>query len=305
MNLTKETLDRLYKKQKTMLSTGWIITIGVIALTEVLRLLFKDIVTDRAAFNFIMLIIDILPIIYIVIMTKKLIPSGQSRRLRKVIKVMQQDPISDNTVNMLYRAIGEASKYPEKLRLTGLLVSVYSLRGQYREAFDLLFASDRSGFEKYPDVAMLHFSDIICLYAEVGDNDSALRAYADGKRFFEAASERNYICCTTAFSAMIGVEAAQKNYRKALDLRLILNEYQNLFNSSTGAAQQGTPLNRLINGTVFMDSAELFYLCGDLDNAAKYIDIGGPMLSASPFLTGKANDLSEKIRTALAQRSYQ
>lgn len=150
MDLTKETLDRLYKKQKTMLSAGWIITIAVIALTEVLRLLFKDIVTNRAAFNFIMLIIDILPIIYIVIMTKKLIPSGQSRRLRKVFKVMQQDPISDNTVNMLYRAIGEASKYPEKLRLTGLLVSVYSLRGQYREALIFFLPLTEAALKNIP-----------------------------------------------------------------------------------------------------------------------------------------------------------
>lgn len=101
---------------------------------------------------------------------------------------------------------------------------------------------------------------------------------------------------------MINVEKARGNYRKALDLRLIKNEYENLFNSSTGASVQGTPLSRFLKGCVFVNSAELFYLCGDLDNAAKYLDIGGPMLSASVFYTNKANELSEKVRAAFAQR---
>ena len=301
INLTKETLDRLYKKQKTMFSMGWIITIAVIILSEIGRIALRD-VFDKSTLNTIILIIDIMPFIYIGYTMKKLIPAGHGRLLRKVFKGLQYDFMSDNTVDMLYRSIGQAAKYPEKVRLTGLLVTTYVLRGQYNEALNLLYSVDRSGFDKYPDVGMLFYADIISIYCELEDYDSALRAYADGEKFIDDAAERNYTCCTTAFSVMICVENARGNYRKALDLRLILNEYQNLFNSTTGASQQGTPLNQIIRGLTFAETAELFYLCGDISNAAKYLDIGGPMLSASPAETENANKLSAKIREAMAQK---
>lgn len=302
INLTKETLDRLYKKQKTMLSMGWIITIAVIVISEIARNMLYDVFPNKVALNSIILLIDIMPFIYIWYTIKKLIPAGHGKLLRKAIKVMQYDFISDNTVDMLYRLIGQAAKYTERVRLTGLLVTTYILRGQYNEALNLLYAVDRSGFNKYPDVGMLFYADIISLYCDFEDYDSVLRAYADGESFIEASADRNYSCCSSAFSTMICVEKARGNYRKALDLRLIKNEYENLFNSSTGASQQGTPLNRLLKGTVFMETAELFYLCGDLESAGKYLDIGGPMLSASPYQTKIANKLSAKIREAMAQR---
>lgn len=303
IELTKETLDRLYKKQKAMLSSGWIITIAVIFISQIVRMALYDVFTDRNVLNMIILFIDILPFIYIWYTTKKLIPSGHGKLLRKAFKVMQYDFMSESTVEMLYRFIGQASKYPEKIRLTGLLVTTYSLRGQYNEALNLLYAVDRSGFDKYPDVGMLFYSDIISIYCDLEDYDSALRAYADGERFIDAAAAKNYSCCVAAFTAMIDVEKARGNYRKALDLQLMHNEYQNLFNSSTGASQQGTPLSRLLNGATFASTAELFYLCGDIDNAAKYLDIGGPMLSASPSETERANKLSAKIREALGHRA--
>ncbi|MGN0638623.1 MAG: hypothetical protein ACI4J0_09660 [Huintestinicola sp.] len=302
INLTKETLDRLYKKQKTLISSWWIASISSIVICNIFLWIFSYKIPDRSVRNIIICIVTLIPVIYILCTMRTLIPAGHGRILRRVFKVLQYDFMSDSTVDMLYRSIGEAAKYPEKVRLTGLLVTTYILRGQYNEALNLLYSVDRSGFDKYPDVGMLFYTDIIAIYCELEDFDSALRAYADGEEFIDAAAERNYSCCTAAFSAMISVEKARGNYRKALDLRLILNEYQNLFNSSTGASQQGTPLSRIIRGATFAETAELFYLCGDLDNAAKYLDIGGPMLSASPAETEIANKLSAKIREAMAKR---
>ncbi|MBQ5334193.1 MAG: hypothetical protein J6K92_13185, partial [Oscillospiraceae bacterium] len=134
INLTKETLDRLYKKQKTMLSMGWIITIAVIVISEIARNMLYDVFPNKVALNSIILLIDIMPFIYIWYTIKKLIPAGHGKLLRKAIKVMQYDFISDNTVDMLYRLIGQAAKYTERVRLTGLLVTTYILRGQYNEA---------------------------------------------------------------------------------------------------------------------------------------------------------------------------
>lgn len=302
INLTKETLDRLYKKQKTMFSMGWIITIAVIFLSEIGRIALRD-VFDKSTLNTIILIIDILPFIYIGYTMKKLIPAGNGKLVKKAFRVLQQDFTSESTVSMLYSSIGQAVKYPEKVRLTLLLANTQAIRGNINEALQLLYSVDRSGFDRFPDVGMTFYGEIIETYSNVGDYDSVLRAFADGERFIEMAAERNYNCCVTAFGVMINVEKARGNYRKALDLRLIKNEYENLFNSSEGASQQGTPLNRFLKGAVFMETAELFYLCGDIDNAAKYLDIGGPMLSASPAETERANKLSAKIREAMAQRA--
>ena len=303
INLTKETLDRLYKKQKTMLSMSWIITIAVIVTSEMVRLALYDVFPNRSTLNMIILIIDILPFFYIGYTRKKLIPAGNGRLVKQAFRMLQQDFTSESTVSMLYSSIGQAAKYPEKVRLTLLLANTQAIRGNINEALQLLYSVDRSGFDRYPDVGMTFYGEIIETYSNVGDYDSVQRAYADGERFIEMAAERNYNCCVTAFGIMINVEKARGNYRKALDLRLIKNEYENLFNSSEGASQQGTPLNRFLKGEVFMETAEFFYLCGDIDNAAKYLDIGGPMLSASPAETERANRLSAKIREAKAQRA--
>lgn len=303
-DLTKETLDKLYKKQKRMFSACWIITIAVIFISDIARAALFDVFPDsKKLLNAIILIIDIMPFIYIGYAWKTLIPAGNGKIVKKAFKVLQKDFTSDSTVDMLYRSVGQAVKYPERVRLTLLIANTQSIRGNINEALQLLYSVDRSGFDKYPDVGMSFYGEIIETYSHVGDNDSVLRAFEDGKRFIETAAEKNYNCCTSAFAIMINVEKARGNYRKALDMRLIKNEYDNLFNSSEGASQQGTSLNRFLKGGVFMETAELFYLCGDIDNAAKYLDIGGPMLSASPAETERANKLSEKIREAMAQRA--
>lgn len=302
MNLTKETLDRLYKKQKTMLSAGWIVTIAVIVISEMIRITVSGTDMDTPALDLIILAIDILPFIYIGYTMKTIIPAGNMGNVRKAFKLLKNDFASDNAENTLYRFLGQTSKYPEKIRLTLLLADTLTIRGKVNEALQLLYSADRSGFEKYPDIGMSFYGEIIDIYSAIGDNDSVLRAYEDGKSFTERVGEKNYNCCITAFEIMINVEKARGNYRKALDLRLIKNEYENLFNSTTGASVQGAPLSIFLKGCIFMDSAELFYLCGDLENAAKYLDIGGPMLSASVFYTNKANELSEKVRAAFSQR---
>ena len=283
MNLTKETLDRLYKKQKTMLSAGWIVTIAVIVISEMIRIAVRGTDMDTPTLDLIILAIDILPFICIVYTTKKIIPAGNMGNVRKAFKLLKNDFASDNAENTLYRLLGQTSKYPEKIRLTLLLADTLTIRGKVNEALQLLYSADRSGFEKYPDIGMSFYGEIIDIYSMIGDNDSVLRAYEDGKSFTERVWERNYNCCITAFEIMISVDKARGN-------------------STTGASVQGTPLSRFLKGYVFVNSAELFYLCGDLDNAAKYLDIGGPMLSASVFYTNKANELSEKVRAAFAQR---
>ncbi|MCI7766965.1 MAG: hypothetical protein MSJ26_03155 [Oscillospiraceae bacterium] len=297
IDLTKETLDKVYKKQKNTISLWWIA--GIIIF--ILYYFFLRIIPDRTLRYFILFSLYALLIIFMRFTFKKLIMSGFGRLSKKAYKVLQQDFMSESSVDMLYRYIGQAKKYPERVRLTLLLADIQTIRGKTNEALQIIYSVDRSGFDKYPDLGMSFYSEIIEIYSYLEDYDSVLRAYSDGESFIDRAAENNYTCCITAFGAMINVEKARGNYRRALDLRLIKNEYENLFNSSTGASQQGTPLNRFYKGAVFMETAELFYLCGDLESAGKYLDIGGPMLSASPAQTENANRLSAKIREAMAQ----
>jgi len=301
-NLNEEMLEKLYNSQKKRLALNWIITIAVIVLTSFIRLLFSDVFENSSSLILIHLLISIIPFIFIFYTYKKIIPAGNGGLVRKAYKVLQQDYSSEASVEMLYRFIGQSSKYPEKVRLTLLLADIQTLRGNINEALQLLYSVDRSGFDKYPDLGMSFYAEIISVYNNIDDSESVIRAYADSEIFMERAALNNYSCCITAFGAMTCVEKARGNYKRALELRLIRNKFENQFNSSIGASQQGTPLSRLISGSVFCETAELYYLCGDLDSAAKYLDIGGPMVSGCKFALEEANKLSEKLRTELNKR---
>lgn len=304
-DISNETLTRLYKKQKTMLTSGFVVSAAVFITDALLREYITTNIegaTTRIILLLACLAILIIPFVYTAYITKQLIPPGNRGAVRRVMKTLNNDFTSDNIVNKLHGEIIGCGKYAEKIRLTLLLADVYSIRGEYREALELLYNADRSGFSKYPELGLSFFGEIINIYSELGDSESVLNAYSDARSFIDETADKNYMCQHTAFSLMISVEKARGNYSKALEMQLCKNGIENLFNSSEGASQQGTPLMKFIRGTVFCNTAELFYLCGDYISAAKYLDIGGPMLAVSPAATQQANKLSEKLRAAQAMR---
>ncbi len=305
VEITKEKLEKLYKQQKSALGS-----FGVIAAAcwlvcyfyfRILRKFVPESVTGILTIIFI--IVGIIPLIAIVPIKKKLIPAGHGKVVQEAFAVMQQDYMSERTVNVLFQKIGQASNYADKTMLTMLLANLYQIRGQLQDSIGMLNSVDRSQFVGYPTIGMSFYSSIVDVYDQLEDSESVLAAFRDAEPFINECAFRNYTCCNTAISIMVIVEKHRGNYRKALDLLLMQNDFMNQFNRTTGADQQGAPLSRLIKGETFLKTAELFYLCGDYANAGKYLDIGGPMLAGSPSETARANKLSEKIRAALNNSS--
>ncbi len=301
IEITRETLEKLYNKQnKAMLTVIIIYMAGFILLFGAIRLFSENSISELPVTTAVILILTVSLFITAAIQRKRIFPAGNGPAVQAASRYLQRDFMSDHAVNMLYEKIGKTNNYADKTKLMLLLCDVYMMRGQYNEAINMLGSVDRSRFAEYPDVGMSFFDDTLFVYTELEDSDSVLRAYEDAKPFIEHCFEKNYLCCSTALNILIMVQKAQKNYRHALDLRLMKNEFENKFNQKTAnTTVQQSPLAGYIRGCVFCDTAELLYLCGDFANAAKYLDIGGPMLAVCPTATQKANMLSDKIRTAM------
>lgn len=294
ITITREQLDRLYKKQKNIITSCTVMTTLCVMISVVIfRYAPSSLLTDLLAAA-----VFILPLIFIGVMRKRIFPPGNGKRVTEAMRLLQRDFISDNAVNILYAKMEQADSYPDRTKLKLLLCDIFCLRGQYGEAISLLGSVDRNEFGKYPEVGASFYDDTLSVYDEIGDSGSVLRAFNDAEPFIRHCIGGNFLCAQTAVNILIKAEKAKKNYRAALDLRLMKNEFDNLTMKTVTAQMGSTPLNTMITGQIFCETAELFFLCGDIGNAAKYIDIGGPMVTASPSALKKANKLSEKIREA-------
>ncbi len=310
LDITYEQLDKLYKSQQGILkrtlgisaalcATAYFMYRGLIKRSpngyvpfEDLRPLFIVIVTALVAASFII----------IASAKNKLIPVGHTENVSNAAAYLQNDFTSDGAVNMLYQKIGSAKTFPEKAKLLYLLSNVYMFRGQYKEAIDILNSVDRSQFKGYPTIGMEYYDNITGLYYCLGDNDSVIAAYNDAEPFIAECSKRNYLCCSTAVNILICANKAKGNYSKALQIRLMKNDFENKISQTITADSQGTPLSKFIKGMSYFESAELFCLNGDYKAASEALDAGGPLLAPSVSETNRANELSAKIREALAQK---
>ena len=302
ITITREQLERLYNQQKKLLSAAVTVPTICLILGIVLRRSYYSEDVSRII-DFVIILLIVVPFIFLGIIRKKLIPPGNGKIVNEAFSYMQQDPISDNTVNMLFQKIGQAGNYADKTKLILLLADVYMFRGQYNEAIGMLNSVDRSGFEKNPVIGMNFYDDTISVYCALEDTQSVMLAYNDAEQFIMKCSSLNYICCHTAVNILINVEIAKGNYQKALEMRLMMNDFANQTNQRTEARMQATPINRIIKGSIFCNTAELFFHCGDYANAAKYLDIGGPMVAECAGLLDEANKLSAKIREKMTDSS--
>lgn len=307
VEITKETLEMQYRKQRGYMTKTSVVTVILMAVSIILVHIAQALNTEGAVVN----ILKVLAIasfagifVYGHYVRKKVLPRDISAAVRQTFMQIRYDFTSDRVVDFIYSQIGRAKNYPDKTMLTLFLADVYLFRGQVNEAISMLGSVDRSRFLHYPNTGMSFYNDIISLYDAVGDTASVLAAYNDAEAFIDECAFRNYLTCRTALETMIMVEKARGNYRKALDMQLIKNEYENISENDArkvGAAQTD-PMTAFNRGMIFLSTAELFYLCGDVANAGKYLDIGGPMLSPSPFFLQRANELSGKIRQGLMNK---
>lgn len=291
-DITKEMMDKLYKKQSSSLMLA--LTCGAVMWGA--ALIIFTAFDDNIAADAIAAVIFAVPFFLYAHTKKKLIPPGHGKITSRAMQTMQNAFMSDGMVNVLFDLMGKADSFADKTTLTLLLCDIYQMHSQVREAIGMIDSIDRTRFIEYPTVGLSFYNTVTDIYTVIGDHESVLAAFADAEPFIDECAARNYVCCSTALSIIIRGERAKGNYRKALELRLMKNDFENQFNSTTGAEQQSSALSYFIRGSVFFETAELFYLCGDYANAAKYLDIGGPMLTASPYALEKANSLSAMIR---------
>lgn len=308
LNISKEKFEKLLNEQRRLLNRISIISVVSFFLCFVFFGIRRR---SDGVISHIFLLAEILSIVLpftmIALVRKKIIPQGNGKIVMEMYKQFRNDLFSDTHIIHLYNAIGRASNPADRIKLQLMLADTYFFREQINEAINVLGTVDRTEFRKYPNVGMSFYEEIISVYSVIGDSDSVLKAYEDGRGFVEESAEYNFICYSTAVSLTIGVEKARGNYRQALDLRLMMNELMNKYNNQSDIKNQPKArIDAFIRGITFFETAELFYLCGDLNSAAQSLDMGGPLLTDSPLMIKKANELSQSIKDGLSmQRSEQ
>lgn len=308
--ITKEMLEKAYKNNRSAVKGSLIYDFILFILYFIFIFYISDNIPDEkrvlvktAAF----FAVIITSVIIAAISKKRITPSGNGRIVMDTYKQIQNDFISDKAIGIVYQAIQRTTAPADRIKLQLFLVDIFLFRGQYNESINIINTIDRSCFEKYPDIAVAFYNDTIAVYSYIGDNASVIAAYEDAERFLNNKTLSNYITCKTAVSLLIDVHKARGDYRKALDMRLMMNEFENKFNkdiaSYASSAVNKNNIALLVKGQIFYSTAELFYLNGDYSNAARYLDIGGPLLAMSPVDLQRANKLSAEIRSHLSGNS--
>ncbi len=292
LDITREQLEKLYNKQQFMIKAIVVYCCVTLVLYVVMRIAHIYALP-------VLLLSFILLIIITAAVRKKLIPAGHTSELvKEAYSSLQYDYYSDGALNMLFTKLGRAQNFPEKTYLTLFAAEIYMIRGEADKAIAMLGNVDRSEFVKYPTVGMSFYDDILSMYCQLGDYDSVMRAYRDGEPFIRECADRNYVLCNTAIEILIRAYTASGDPHHALELRLMKNDFQNRFKKSTSqmANQTTTPFKQFLDGIVFLDTAELYYMCGDKESAARAVDTAGPLVAKSPYYLDRANRLSAAIR---------
>ena len=292
LTITREKYQQLYNEQQRSMKI--VKAVGIAApVIAVLILLFSH----SVAASFFGIVLCVAPLIYIYKLREKLIPPGHGNNVKDVMNVMKYDLCSDKLVELIVRKINQTSEFCERTRLTILLADVYAMRGQINDSINVLYSVDKNMFRRYPAVGLSYFQDLISLYVQYEDYDNARAAFADAESFIAEYYDKNYIYCMTAVELLINANIAYGNYTDALILQTIQNDISRQYESSdTNKQTAGTPLQNFITGERYLATALIYYNLGDMQQAAKFVDMGGPMLANVPHEVERANTLSRKIR---------
>lgn len=311
IEITKETLEKLYKKHQNKLREPLMLMIPLICLIISLGIgvgALAGVFSDREAVMKLWLLLGgflLWAAAFAVFLRSSewiaIRTSGRGGILTlKVLKELHADEgfMSDEKINMLHQKLREAKLDDDKIMLTLFLRDIYVFRGELDMAEKALNAVDRSKFGSSlsPIYAVEFYASTVGLYSTAGDSASVTAAFADGEKFFDMCSDKNYRSFIMALNAYIDVHKTRGEYRKALELRLMLNSFNDDCRREQTDESNESPITRFMHGMCMFETAELYYLCGDLENAAKCLDIGGPALEKSQFFTQRANMLADSIR---------
>ncbi|MGN0641603.1 MAG: hypothetical protein ACI4JJ_00525 [Huintestinicola sp.] len=299
IEITREQFGKLYKQQKLGLQLLSKISTVVMVVSFILMFIGKRFLERESylVLLVILILIDLLLMASVAVFRKKTIPKSSTyESVQEMMRLLNADLCSDRTVDMFIFKIGQAKEYEERATLVSLLACVYSMRGQHGDAVNIMKTIDRSRFMEYPRTGMSFYGDLIDIYTMIGDSESVLAAYKDGEEFIAKCCGANYINCMTAVSIIAAVNMASGNYDKALEYWLMRSEYEDDFNKSFSNAMKLPAVTRFNLGDRCMTTAKIYIGLGDYENAAKYADMGGPLIAVTPYLTDYANGISAQIR---------
>lgn len=225
-------------------------------------------------------------------------PSSATKLVIDATNCLHRDLCSNATVSYMQNLLRQSTSEPEKIKLAGLLVCVYSVRGQLNDAEALLRSIPRTCFGDHPDVAITFYNDYLEVYSMANDTSSIEAIYKDLEPILQQYYNKNYIYCMGAINALVYVHRARGEYQESLRYQLLQTKYFKQFNQNYNKKTDSQMINYSI-GDLEYNLAQCYYDCGDYTNAKKYITSCASYLTISNFLVNRVKDLQTKIDSHL------
>ncbi|MCM1494756.1 MAG: hypothetical protein NC089_03055 [Bacteroides sp.] len=300
IEITKEEVERLFRQQQNgpkvlqivsiIMAAVLIVTIcaGTAFLKQPVYLLLLGVVV----------LLNILNFIFALLYDRRNIPKAMRYETVKIFnRQMNQDVCSDATVQMCMDGIRRARQYEEHAQLISYLGCIFLIRGQFGDAIQAMHSLDQTKFPSYPRTAMAYYFDLIELYYAMGDMQSVLAVYADAEAYFRMCYRKSYLNCLGMVGTLVCVHNARGEYQKALEYQLMrLDIEERFYEKSNQNPAQNTMLKQYVTGERYYNTACQYYLCGDFQNAAKYLQISTPLFGVSPYRIHCLNQLEAEIQ---------
>lgn len=300
IEITKEEFEKLFRQQQAGPKVSQISSIVMVAATAFIICSGTAFLKSPVYLIFVggVFLCTILLFIYAQLYNLKNIPKTMRYESIKIFnRQMSQDVCSDATVQMCIDGIRRASQYEERAQLISYLGCIFLIRGQFSDAIQAMRSLDCTQFPSYPWTAMVYYSDLIELYYAMGDMQSVLAVYADAEPYFRKCYQKSYLNCLGMVGTLVCVHNARGEHQKALEYQLMRLEIEERFyEKSNQNPTRNTMLRQYTTGERYYNTAYQYYLCGDFENADKYLKISAPLFGISPYRVNCLNQLAAEIQ---------
>lgn len=299
IEVTKEEFEKLFRQQQAGPKISQISSIVMVA-AMVFSICFGTAFLKSPVYLFVggVFLCTALFCIFAQLYNLKNIPKAMRYESIKIFtRQMSRDVCSDATVQMCIDGIRRAGHYEERAQLISYLGCIFLIRGQFGDAIQAMRSLDCTQFPSYSRTAMAYYFDLIEIYYAMGDMQSVLAVYADGESYFRKYYHKSYLNCLGMVGALVCVHNARGEHQKALEYQLMkLDIEERFYEKSSRNPTQDTMLKQYITGERYYNTAYQYYLCGDFQNADKYLKISTPLFGITPYRINCLNQLAAEIQ---------
>lgn len=300
IEVTKEEFEKLFRKQQAGLKISQI-SIFVMVLNMTFIICSRTDFQKRPVYLIFVggvFLCTILFFVFAQLYNLKNIPKAMRYESIKIFtRQINRDVCSDATVQMCIEGIRRAGRYEERAQLISYLGCIFLIRGQFGNAVQAMTSLDRTQFSVYPRTAMIYYADLIDIYYAMGDMQGVLTAYAEGEPYFRMCYQKSYLNCLGVTGALVCVHNARGEHQKALEYQLMKLDIEERFYEKTSRnPAQDTMLKQYITGERYYNTAYQYYLCGDFQNADKYLKISTTLFGITPYRINCLNQLAAEIQ---------